>query len=52
MVTDRKIFFVYYYFEMNVLRCCPFVHLLDTIFQNSSYDHVLSTNVCLIHDFK
>ena len=38
MITDRKIF-VYCYFEMNVLRWCPFVHLFDTLFQNSPYGH-------------
>ena len=32
--------FVYYYFGMNVLRWCPFVHLLDTLIQNSPYGHV------------
>ena len=35
MITDRKNI----YFEMNVLRWCPFVHLFDTPFQNSPYGH-------------
>ena len=26
---------------MNVLRWCPFVHLFDTLFQNSPYGHEL-----------
>ena len=41
MMTDRKIFFVYCYFEMNVLHWCPFVHLFDTRFQNSPNAHDL-----------
>ena len=31
--------FVYCCFEMNVLRWCPFVDLLDTHFQNSPYGY-------------
>ena len=34
-------FFVYYYFQMNILRWCLFVYLFDTPFQNSPYGHVL-----------
>ena len=38
---DRKIkiFFVYCYFEINVLCWCPFAHLFDAPFQNSPYGH-------------
>ena len=31
-------FYVYYHFEVNVLRWCPFIHLFNTPFQNSPYD--------------
>ena len=41
MIYNNRIgrFFVYCYFEMNVLRWCPFVHLFDTPFQKSPYGH-------------
>ena len=42
MITDRKIC----YFEMNVLRWFPFVHLFDTPFQNSPYGHA-NENDCI-----
>ena len=49
--TDRKQIgrlFAYCYFEMNVLRCCPFVHLFDTPFQNSPYGHLMCSGNMII----
>ena len=46
--TDRKIFFVYCYFEMNVLLWCPFVHLFDTLFEKASAHYVMRYNLASV----
>ena len=38
MWTKTARFFVYYYFRVNVLRWCLFVHLFDAPFKNSPYN--------------
>ena len=46
MIVENRLC-VHYHVGVNVLRWCPFLHLFDTLFQNSPYGHVLNHPVIL-----
>ena len=43
MISENRLS-VYYHVGVNVLRCCPFLHLFNTPFQNSTYGHAYKSS--------